>query len=49
MQWVKYLPGEFRPHPRERNVEFVDEPGSDRGGDAETRRRGDEQQGAGDR
>lgn len=26
MQWVKYLPGVFRPHPRERDAEFIDEP-----------------------
>ncbi len=26
MQWVKYIPGVFRPHPRERDAEFVDEP-----------------------
>ena len=25
MQWVKYLPGVFRPHPKERDGEFVDE------------------------
>jgi tRNA pseudouridine38-40 synthase len=25
MQWVKYVPGVFRPHPRERDAEFVDE------------------------
>lgn len=26
MQWVKYVPGLWRPHPKERGDEFVDEP-----------------------
>lgn len=25
MQWVKYLPGVYRPHPKERDAEYIDE------------------------
>jgi tRNA pseudouridine38-40 synthase len=41
MQWVKYVPGVWRPHTKERGDEFVDEPenGDGRGGDEESETR----------
>jgi tRNA pseudouridine38-40 synthase len=41
MQWVKYIPGLFRPHPKERDAEYVDEPENDGQGDTESGRQGD--------